>query len=142
MSYPSLRRRVRFETRGHTPGVIDITALDAASQALIRDGAVRHEYPRTLDLRRVSPSLQAGPRVGLPARGWSSFGVRGGSLRHIVTPRWFQSVLEPTEPREALLGFWYLGLEPVCFRLVANGERGSSNGTAQTMRTCNVISPS
>ena len=56
------RRRVRFETRGHTPGVIDIAALDAASQALIRDGAVRHEYPRTLDLRRVAPPLQAGPR--------------------------------------------------------------------------------
>ena len=50
------RRRVRFETRGHTPGLIDIAALDMASQALMLDGAVRHEYPRTLDLRRVVPS--------------------------------------------------------------------------------------
>ncbi len=56
------RRRVRFETRGHTPGVIDIAALDVASQALMLDGAVRHEYPRTLDLRRVSPTSAARPR--------------------------------------------------------------------------------
>jgi len=35
-------------------------------------------------------------------------------------------VLEPTEPREALLGFSYLGLELVCFRFVASRVRGSS----------------
>jgi len=35
-------------------------------------------------------------------------------------------VPEPTEPRETLLGFSYLGFEPVCFRFVANRVRGSS----------------
>ena len=42
------RRRSRFETVGHTPGPIDLTQQEIRSEA---DPA---EYPRTLDLRRVS----------------------------------------------------------------------------------------
>ena len=40
------RRVAWFEAQGHTPGPVDVAALDAASRG------VRHEYPRTLDLRR------------------------------------------------------------------------------------------
>ncbi|EFQ83162.1 transglutaminase-like protein [Aeromicrobium marinum DSM 15272] len=48
------RRSSRFETRGHTPGRLDVAAmLESARQASST------EYPRTLDLRRVPP---AGPR--------------------------------------------------------------------------------
>jgi len=43
------RRVPRFEALGHTPGPIDVAALDAAALG------VRHEYPRTLDLRRYAP---------------------------------------------------------------------------------------
>lgn len=39
------RRSSRFETHGHTPGVVDVVALD-------RRVAWSAEHPRTLDLRR------------------------------------------------------------------------------------------
>lgn len=45
------RRRVRFEPNGHTPGAVDIDALDQSLTAM-RDPSSPHEYPRTLDLRR------------------------------------------------------------------------------------------
>ncbi len=45
------RRRVRFETRGHTPGTIDIATLDSVLATML-DPSAPHEYPRTLDLRR------------------------------------------------------------------------------------------
>lgn len=45
------RRRVRFETSGHTPGTVDVDALDHVLAAM-RDPSTTHEYPRTLDLRR------------------------------------------------------------------------------------------
>src|SRR5438552_360095 len=64
--------------------------------------------------------------AGTGPRECSSFGVRGRSLRQIVIPSLPQLVLEPTEPREPLLGFSYLGLELVCFRFVASRVRGSS----------------
>ena len=44
------RRRVRFAPFGHTPGTIDIEKLDALAMRLTGGP---HEYPRTLDLRRV-----------------------------------------------------------------------------------------
>jgi uncharacterized protein (DUF2126 family) len=40
------RRTARFERHGHTPGDIDVAALDALA-------APSPEYPRTLDLRRT-----------------------------------------------------------------------------------------
>ena len=40
------RRVAWFEAQGHTPGPVDVAALDAAASGF------RHEYPRTLDLRR------------------------------------------------------------------------------------------
>jgi uncharacterized protein (DUF2126 family) len=40
------RRAGRFEAAGHTPGPVDVAALEARAQ---RSG----DYPRTLDLRRV-----------------------------------------------------------------------------------------
>jgi uncharacterized protein (DUF2126 family)/transglutaminase-like putative cysteine protease len=50
------RRTSRFEARGHTPGPVDVTALDVALHGL---GADR-DYPRTLDLRRA-PRTSASP---------------------------------------------------------------------------------
>jgi uncharacterized protein (DUF2126 family) len=43
------RRRSRFFRHGHTPGRVDIAALDAVAST------VRNEYQRTLDLRRHLP---------------------------------------------------------------------------------------
>ncbi len=45
------RRRVRFETQGHTAGTIDIAGLDAVFASMFNP-TTTHEYPRTLDLRR------------------------------------------------------------------------------------------
>ena len=45
------RRSRRFETMGHTPGVLDVAALEAA----LRWRAVGDDYPVTLDLRRRVP---------------------------------------------------------------------------------------
>ncbi len=45
------RRRIRFATTGHTPGTLDSDAIDQLVAAIPR-GGYRHEYPRTLDLRR------------------------------------------------------------------------------------------
>jgi uncharacterized protein (DUF2126 family) len=46
------RRARRFETMGHTTGMIDLEALDAQ---LIERAAGDDEYPLTLDLRRRVP---------------------------------------------------------------------------------------
>jgi uncharacterized protein (DUF2126 family)/transglutaminase-like putative cysteine protease len=43
------RRTSRFDADGHTPGQVDITALDRA----VNDSRGNCEYPRTLDLRRA-----------------------------------------------------------------------------------------
>jgi uncharacterized protein (DUF2126 family) len=43
------RRASRFEAQGHTPGPVDVAALDRAMTGSKADG----EYPRTLDLRRA-----------------------------------------------------------------------------------------
>ena len=43
------RRASRFDTKGHTPGPVDLAALDR----VISSSRVDREYPRTLDLRRV-----------------------------------------------------------------------------------------
>jgi uncharacterized protein (DUF2126 family) len=43
------RRTSRFDANGHTPGRVDVAALDRAINA----SSVDREYPRTLDLRRV-----------------------------------------------------------------------------------------
>jgi hypothetical protein len=48
-------------------------------------------------------------------------------------------VLEPTEPLEALLGFSYLGLKPVCFRFVANPTRGISTVLRKRQCTHNCL---
>ena len=47
------RRARRFEAMGHTPGEIDVEALDAELLRRASDGT---EYPVTLDLRRRVPS--------------------------------------------------------------------------------------
>jgi len=47
------RRCSRFFQRGHTPGLIDVAALDELASA------ARREYPRTLDLRRHVPMENA-----------------------------------------------------------------------------------
>ena len=47
------RRRVRFDTHGHTPGSVDIASLDEKIARNMGEG-LGHEYPRTLDLRRVA----------------------------------------------------------------------------------------
>ncbi|GAA1920671.1 transglutaminase family protein [Microbacterium aoyamense] len=44
------RRASRFETRGHTPGRLDIAAMREAGRR-----AATSDYPHTLDLRRVPP---------------------------------------------------------------------------------------
>jgi uncharacterized protein (DUF2126 family)/transglutaminase-like putative cysteine protease len=44
------RRRSRFFSHGHTPGRVDVAELDRLA------AAVQREYPRTLDLRRHTPS--------------------------------------------------------------------------------------
>jgi uncharacterized protein (DUF2126 family) len=46
------RRRVRFSATGHTPGKIDVRTLDSLAAPAFTGGALRPEYPRTLDLRR------------------------------------------------------------------------------------------
>ena len=46
------RRGVRFEAIGHTTGVVDLEALDAARAWR---AAEADEYPLTLDLRRRRP---------------------------------------------------------------------------------------
>jgi uncharacterized protein (DUF2126 family)/transglutaminase-like putative cysteine protease len=46
------RRHARFEASGHTPGVIDVEALDAQMAWRTIPGA---DYPHTLDLRRRIP---------------------------------------------------------------------------------------
>jgi uncharacterized protein (DUF2126 family) len=43
------RRSSRFDPNGHTPGAVDVGALDGA----INTSRVDREYPRTLDLRRA-----------------------------------------------------------------------------------------
>jgi uncharacterized protein (DUF2126 family)/transglutaminase-like putative cysteine protease len=48
------RRVNRFEVLGHTPGPIDVEALDRTRTALSAVGGTG-EYPRTLDLRRLRP---------------------------------------------------------------------------------------
>jgi hypothetical protein len=48
-------------------------------------------------------------------------------------------VLEPTEPRETLLGFSYLGLEPACVRFVASRVRGSSTVLRNPHRSHNGL---
>jgi uncharacterized protein (DUF2126 family)/transglutaminase-like putative cysteine protease len=58
------RRARRFESMGHTTGVIDIDALDTE---LIRRAASEDEYPLTLDLRRRVPRAWGVDR--LPPRG-------------------------------------------------------------------------
>ena len=45
------RRRIRFDTHGHTPGTLDDQALDVLV-AGIHGGVQGHEYRLTLDLRR------------------------------------------------------------------------------------------
>src|SRR5712692_10563457 len=84
----------------------------------------------SLNCSTTSNVCEAWSSISQPAdigpRECSSFGARSRSLRQIVIPRWLQLVLEPAQPRETLLGFSYLGLEPVCFRFVANRVRGSS----------------
>ena len=42
------RRTSRFDASGHTPGQVDIAAIDRAATSC----SMGHEYPRTLDLRR------------------------------------------------------------------------------------------
>jgi uncharacterized protein (DUF2126 family) len=49
------RRVARFDTVGHTPGPVDVAALEAEISRL--DG-----YPRTLDLRRTTKLAPSGPR--------------------------------------------------------------------------------
>jgi uncharacterized protein (DUF2126 family) len=49
------RRVARFDTVGHTPGPVDVAALEAELSRL--DG-----YPRTLDLRRTTKLALSGPR--------------------------------------------------------------------------------
>jgi uncharacterized protein (DUF2126 family) len=49
------RRVARFDTVGHTPGQVDVAALEAERSRL--DG-----YPRTLDLRRTAKLAPAAPR--------------------------------------------------------------------------------
>jgi uncharacterized protein (DUF2126 family) len=43
------RRASRFDANGHTPGRVDVAAIDRAGN----NSTVDREYPRTLDLRRV-----------------------------------------------------------------------------------------
>ena len=43
------RRASRFDANGHTPGPVDVAAIDRAINSSIGD----REYPRTLDLRRM-----------------------------------------------------------------------------------------
>jgi uncharacterized protein (DUF2126 family) len=43
------RRSSRFDAKGHTPGPVDVAALDRA----ITSSRMDREYPRTLDLRRA-----------------------------------------------------------------------------------------
>jgi uncharacterized protein (DUF2126 family) len=58
------RRASRFSAGGHTPGLVDVSAILAAGPAAAGVGAQSLEYPRTLDLRRA-PDFRGhpGPRV-------------------------------------------------------------------------------
>jgi uncharacterized protein (DUF2126 family)/transglutaminase-like putative cysteine protease len=58
------RRASRFSGGGHTPGLVDLSAILDASPAAAGVGAQSLEYPRTLDLRRA-PDFRGhpGPRA-------------------------------------------------------------------------------
>jgi uncharacterized protein (DUF2126 family) len=58
------RRASRFSAGGHTPGLVDLSAILDASPAAAGVGAQSLEYPRTLDLQRA-PDFRGhpGPRA-------------------------------------------------------------------------------
>ena len=62
---PRRARRTRFEAMGHTTGMVDVEALDAA--AGLARGRARTSIPLTLDLRRRRPAA-LGPRVTVLSR--------------------------------------------------------------------------
>lgn len=60
------RRASRFSAAGHTPGLVDVTALLSAMPGAASGGTQNLDYPRTLDLRRA-PLLGGNPRLRAPA---------------------------------------------------------------------------